>query len=57
MKTLTTFVLGLILAFFGLYLITEAHVNKFNSFWDYIKFVCGIFMFLSAYNKIEKSTI
>jgi hypothetical protein len=56
MKTLTTFILGLILAFSGLFLMVCAKDNNYDSWWDYAYTIIGFALFYTAYNKIQKST-
>lgn len=56
MKTLTTFILGLILVVFSSYLLYCAF-NPERALWDRIlKGIIGLISLCKAYDKIEKST-
>lgn len=54
MKTLTTFMLGMLLFLLGAY--TFASHKNFENFWDYVYVLVGIIVAIIGIRKIDKST-
>lgn len=54
MKTLTTFILGMLLFLLGT--ATFSFHKNFENFWDYVYVILGLFIAAAGIRKINKST-